>query len=56
MEKDLGIGDLLKWLGGLTVGQRASVDIKAAGSGQVIDYLSDRDLLQLALMVRSQGA
>ena len=56
VEKDLCIGDLLKWLGGITVGQRASVDIKAAGSGQVVDYLSDRDLLQLALTVRSQGA
>ena len=53
VEKDLCIGDLLKWLGGLTVGQRACVNIKAAGLGQVMDYLSDRDLLQLALVVRS---
>ena len=52
-EKDVYNGDLLKRLGGLTVGQRASVDIKAAGSGQVVDYLSDQDLLQLALAVRS---
>ena len=55
-EKDLCIGDLLKWLGGLTAGQRASVDIKAAGLDQTMDYLSDRDLLRLALAVRSQGA
>ena len=55
-EKDLCIGDLLKWLGGLTVGQRACMNIMSAGSGQVVDYLSDRDLLQLALTVRSQVA
>ena len=54
VEKDLGISDLLRWLGGLTAGQRASVDIRAAGRGQVVDYLSSRDLLQLALTVRSQ--
>lgn len=55
-EKDLCIGDLLKWPGGLTGGQRATTDIKPARSGQVVDYLSDRDLLQLALTVRSEVA
>ena len=55
-EKDVCIGDLLKLQGGLTVEQRGCVDIKAAGSGQTVDYLSDRDLLQLALAVRSRGA
>ena len=52
-EKDLYNGNSLKKQGGLTTGQRASVEIKAAGSGQVVDYLSDQDLLQLALAVRS---
>ena len=52
-EKDLCIEELLKRPGGLTVGQRACVDIKAAGSGQIMDYLSDRDLLRLALAIRS---
>ena len=48
--------DLLKWQEGLTVEQRTSVDVKAAGPGQQADFLSDLDLRQVALMMRSRGA
>ena len=55
-EKDLYLGKLLRRLGGVTGGQRACIEIKAAGSGQMVDYISDRDLLHLALAIRSPGA